>query len=132
MTLPTKQTASGRIPSRVKLSRAARSVVYNRDETWSVSTRLISSGMLRSPLRSPASTCMTGMSFFTAVSAQAMVELTSPTTSTAAGRCWSRTGSKRCMIALVCMAWVPEPTPKSMSGSGMPSCSKNCTFMLAS
>ena len=48
--------------------------------------RLISSGMLRSKLRSPASTCATGRPIFTAVSAAASVELTSPTTTTMSGR----------------------------------------------
>ena len=48
--------------------------------------RLISSGMVRSPLRSPASTWASGMPSFTAVRAAASVELTSPTTTTQSGR----------------------------------------------
>src|SRR5689334_15277159 len=47
--------------------------------------RLISSGMVRSNDRSPASTWATGMPRFTATSAHAIVELTSPTTTTPRG-----------------------------------------------
>ena len=47
--------------------------------------RLISSGMLRSKLRSPASTWATGISSLAAVSAQASVEFTSPATTTTIG-----------------------------------------------
>ena len=65
-----------------RLTAALRSVVYSRSAIWSVSTRLISSGIARSKLRRPASTCTTGTPFLTATSAQARVELTSPTTST--------------------------------------------------
>jgi hypothetical protein len=46
--------------------------------------------MVRSKLRSPASTWITGMPSFTDARAQATVELTSPTTSVAAGRGRSR------------------------------------------
>ena len=45
---------------------------------WSVSTRLISSGMARSNERMPASTCATGTPCWTAASAPASVELVSP------------------------------------------------------
>src|SRR5665647_2873219 len=51
----------------------------------SVSSRLSSSGILRSPLRRPASTCATGMPSLVAQSAAATVELTSPTTTTSSG-----------------------------------------------
>ena len=44
--------------------------------------RLISSGMVRARLRSPASTWAVGMHIFLASMAHAMVELTSPTTNT--------------------------------------------------
>jgi hypothetical protein len=46
------------------------------------------------------------------------VEFTSPTTSTADGRYWSSSGSKRRMISAVCTAWVPEPTSRFRSGAG--------------
>jgi len=52
----------------------------------SVTKRLISSGISRSPLRKPASMCATGMCSFFATIEQAKVELTSPTTTTMAGR----------------------------------------------
>ena len=51
----------------------------------SVRMRLISSGIVRSKLRRPASTWATGTPSLTAVRAQAIVELTSPTTTTASG-----------------------------------------------
>ena len=86
----------------------------------SVSLRLISSGMSSSPLRSPASTwIVTGRrrqpnfhrnrlsapsSNLAATRAQATVELTSPTTTTACGCSSSRTGSNRLMISAVCPA----------------------------
>lgn len=58
-----------------------------------------------------------------------MVELTSPTTSTQSGCSVSSTSSKRVMISAVWRAWLPEPTSSEMSGAGMPSCSKNASFM---
>ncbi len=61
-----------------------------------------------------------------------MVLFTSPTTSTASGRCRSTTGSKAFMISAVCTAWLAEPTSRLMSGRGMPSCSKNSSLMSAS
>ena len=47
---------------------------------------MCSSGIDQSKLRSPASTCTTGISSFTAASAAPSVELTSPATTVAAGR----------------------------------------------
>ena len=58
----------------------------------SVRTRLISSGMVRSKLRRPASTWATGMPSFTAVIVAATVEFTSPTTTTADGRALLKLG----------------------------------------
>ena len=78
----------------------------------SVTTRLISSGMARSRLRSPASTCTRGMPSFAATRPQATVLLTSPTTTTASGRRSSATASNAVMMAAVCAAWLPGPTAK--------------------
>ena len=47
-------------------------------EIRSTSMRLCSSGIERSPLRNPASTCATGVAASTAASAPASVELVSP------------------------------------------------------
>ena len=66
---------------------SADSVVNRRSEIWSVRMRLISSGIVRSKLRSPASTCATRTPSLAATSAQAIVELTSPTTSTRSVGC---------------------------------------------
>ena len=70
------------MPSRSRLSIACRECTSRSRDRWSVRTRLCSSGMRRSKLRSPASRCATGMSSFTAASAPASVELTSPDTTT--------------------------------------------------
>ena len=56
--------------------------------------------------------------------AQAIVELTSPTTTTASGFCSSTTGSNRFITSAVWTAWLPEPTPRSTSGRGSRSSSK--------
>ena len=55
-------------------------VVKNQLVIASVTMRLISSGIVQSPERMPASTCATGTCSFCAAMAQAIVELTSPTT----------------------------------------------------
>ena len=68
----------------------------------SVRTRLVSSGIVRSKLRRPASTWATGTPALAATSAQLSVEFTSPTTTTVSGAISLRTGSKRVMIAAVC------------------------------
>ena len=110
----------------------------------SVSLRLISSGMSRSWLRSPASTWMTrgrargppevakgaASVVFAVTSAQPMVEFTSPTTMTPCGCSFSTTGSNRFMISAVCCACDPLPTSSSMSGRGMRRSSKK-TFDIA-
>jgi len=66
-------------PSAERFSLALGSVVKRRSAMWSVSTRLNSSGMVRSKDRSPASTWATLTPSFAAVSAQATAEFTSPT-----------------------------------------------------
>ena len=63
---------------RLRFSSASRLVVKRRSASESVTNRLISSGIVRSKLRRPASTCATGISSFAATSVQAIVELTSP------------------------------------------------------
>ena len=60
----------------------------------SVSTRLISSGMVQSSERSPASRWATGTPSLAAASAQASVEFTSPATTTRSGRRSNSTCSK--------------------------------------
>ena len=111
---------------------AMRSVVYSRSAIWSVSTRLISSGMLRSKLRSPASTWTTGIRFLLATRLQASVELTSPTTITQLGSTSSSTGSKRRMISAVCTACVPEPTSRFKSGAGNSRSANSRSFIATS
>jgi len=71
--------------------------------------RLSSSGMVRSPLRRPASTCATGMRSFVAQSAAASVELTSPTTTARSGCSCRRIGSRRSSAGAVCAACEHEP-----------------------
>ncbi len=57
-------------------------VVKSRSVRWSVATRLISSGIVRSKERSPASTCATFTPSLLATNAQASVELSFPSTIT--------------------------------------------------
>ena len=60
-------------------------VVNSSVDRWSATLRLCSSGMVLSKLLSPASRWQTGIWSFTAASAPASVELTSPGTSTRSG-----------------------------------------------
>ena len=120
ITLPTKCTHSPGTPSDSRFASASADVVNSHLEMRSVKTRLISSGMFQSRDRNPASTWATGMPNFTAAIAQAIVELTSPTTTTASiSRFW-RYASKATMTPAVCSAWLPEPMSRLTSGSGMP------------
>ncbi len=82
--------------------------------------------------RSPASTCATFTPIFFAVSAQAIVELTSPTTTTQSGRSVRRTFSNAIMIFAVCSAWLPDPTSRWWSGFGISSSRKNTSDMFPS
>ena len=59
---------AGAIPSRSRFRLPSAEGVNNKSEIWSVRRRLISSGMLRSKERSPASTCPTGISSLTSCS----------------------------------------------------------------
>ena len=115
---------SGSIPSRRRLSSASSECVRSTDETASVSLRLCSSGINGSKLLSPASRCATGTWSLTAASAPASVELTSPATTTRSGSSASITAAMRVSALAVCSAWLPEPTPRKMSGSGIPSSRK--------
>ena len=56
---------------------------------------------------------------------QAMVEFTSPTTTTQSGFSARQIGSNRFMTSAVWTAWEPEPTSRLKRGAGMPSSSKN-------
>jgi hypothetical protein len=57
---------------------ASRDGVSSSSASRSVTRRLISSGMVRSPLRSPASTCAVRTPSFAATTLAASVEFTSP------------------------------------------------------
>jgi hypothetical protein len=78
--LPTKKMRSSPTPARRRFAFATSLVVKNQLVIASVAMRLISSGMVQSPERMPPSTCATGMHSFCAAIAQAIVEVTSPTT----------------------------------------------------
>src|SRR6185503_2443864 len=129
MTWPTWKMRSQALPSRTRLSTAAGSVTKKKSEIESVTMRLISSGIARSRLRSPASTCATGMPAFLATMAQASVELTSPTTITRSARRLRQCASKASMIFAVCSACEPLPASKQTSGRGSPSSSKKTSFI---
>ena len=87
--------------------------------------RLSSSGIVRSPERSPASRCATGTPSLAAASVAPSVEFTSPGTTIAAGGSGSSTDSTPAMTAAVCAACEPDPTPRWWVGAGRPSCSRN-------
>jgi hypothetical protein len=86
MVLPTKKMFSGATPARCRFSPAEVEVVKNQFVMESVTTRLISSGIVQSPERRPPSTCATGTPSFLAAMAQAIVDVTSPTTTQASAR----------------------------------------------
>lgn len=77
MTSPTSWTPVV-TPSRRSSSTAVTVGHRSSVAKWSVTTRLISSGMRRLKLRSPASTWATGIESFQAARAPASVELVSP------------------------------------------------------
>ena len=68
----------GSVPSLPRWAIASGLVANSRSASRSVTIRLISSGIVRSKLRSPASTWASGMPSFAATRAAATVELTSP------------------------------------------------------
>ena len=76
--LPTRCTASAGRPSRARWPIASGDVANSSAHSWSVSRRLISSGIESSKLRRPASTCAIGTPSLAPASAAPMVELTSP------------------------------------------------------
>jgi hypothetical protein len=61
--------------------------------------------------------------------AQAMVEVTSPTTGHSALGSFESKASEPVMMAAICSAWVPEPAARLIAGSGMPNCSKKSPDM---
>ena len=77
--------ARAAMPSVARFRTASSEGASNRLERWSATLRLCSSGMSQSKLRSPASRWQTGIFSFTAASAPASVELTSPGTTTRSG-----------------------------------------------
>ena len=112
---PTSSTPSV-IPSAARFSTASADVQSSRSLTRSVTTRFTSSGIAQSRERSPDSRWPTAMLSFVAASAAAIVELTSPATSTSSAGCSPRSASTPSITAAVCSAWVPEPTPRLASG----------------
>ncbi len=92
--------------------------VSSRSASASVTRRLISSGIVRSNERRPASTWATRTPSFAATRVQAIVEFTSPTTTSQSGAKACSTGSKRSITCAVWAAWLPEPTSRFSSGGG--------------
>ena len=132
MMLPTKWIRSAGTPSARRFSTPSREGAKSRSARRSVTTRLISSGIVQSRLLRPASTCATLKPSFAVTSAAATVEFTSPYTSTTSGRVSRHTGSKRCMMSAVWPACEPEPTSRLWSGRGIPSSAKNVSDMSVS
>ena len=78
MVLPTKRILLRGIPSRTRFRSPSSEGVSKRSAIWSVNTRFISSGILRSNERKPDSTCATLTPTLLHTRAAATVELTSP------------------------------------------------------
>jgi hypothetical protein len=132
MTLPTRAMLSLEQPSASRLRSASADGVRSRSATASVTTRFTSSGMVQSPDRRPASMWPTKIPILAATRLAARVLLTSPTTSTARGRRSVKKRSSPTITAPVCSAWLPEPTPRSITGRGRPSSSKKTRDMASS
>ncbi len=112
MMLPTRSILSVGMPSLPRFSSASGDGVQRSSASESVTILLISSGMVLSNDRRPASRWATGMLSFTAVSVAAMVEFTSPTTMTMSGFRARNSSSHTAITFPVCTAWVPLPTPR--------------------
>jgi hypothetical protein len=132
ITFPIRTIALAGVPSRRRFSSPSADGVSSSSHNRSVTIRLISSGIVRSNDRSPASTCAHGRHSFAATSAPASVEFTSPTTTSMSGLRACTTFSSSIRIFPVCSACDPDPTPRSTSGAGSPSSSKNTADIFAS
>ena len=130
--LPTKCTAPAGLPSRARYPIASGDVTNSSEHSWSVSRLLISSGMVSSKLRSPASTCASGTPSLAPASDAPIVEFTSPYTTASAGGVRVNSSSMPTMTSAVCLACVPDPTPRLTSGRGRPSCTKKISDMRSS
>ncbi len=93
MVLPTSAMAASGTPSRRRLSTASSQCTSRSSARRSVMMRLISSGIVRSPERRPASRCATGTPSLAAARVAPSVELTSPGTTMAAGGSGASTAS---------------------------------------
>jgi hypothetical protein len=85
-----------------------------------------------SKLRRPASTWAVERWSLLATSEVASVELMSPYTTVSAGSSSSNAGSSAVRSAAVWTAWLPDPTPRLMSGSGRPSSLKKMSDIVRS
>ncbi len=130
--LPTKRIRVEGTPSRARFSNASGECVRRSEESWSVSRRLCSSGIDQSKLRRPASRWQTGMPSFTAASAPASVEFTSPGTTTRSGFSSTNASSSPASARAVCAPCAPEPTSSWTWGRGRGSSSKNTSLTDAS
>ena len=125
MILPIRMMASGGLPSFRRFSSASGEGVQRISAMESVTMRLISSGMVRSKERRPASRWAVLIPSLAAARVAAAVELTSPTTMVRSGRVSRSIFSYSIMTLPVCSACVPLPTLRWMWGSGMFSSLKN-------
>ena len=116
-------------PSRPRFSTAWFVGQSSKAETWSVRTRLSSSGMPRSNDRNPASTCAMGIPSLAAASAPAKVEFVSPYTITMSGLRRSSSASIAPSIFPVVSPCLPEPISKLHAGSGIPNSLKNTSLI---
>ncbi len=110
---PTNFTRDSSTPSARRLSTASSQWRKQSSDRWSAAILFVSSGIVRSKLRSPDSTCATAMPSSAAQSAAPSVEFTSPGTTTRSGRSARRTGSRRSSTLAICSEWLAEPTPRT-------------------
>jgi hypothetical protein len=123
ITSPTTSTSPAtRSPRRI--AAGASDEHSSRSAAWSVSTRLSSSGIVRSYERIPASTWATGIPACAPASAPASVEFVSPYTSTVSGASAASSGSSAASMRAVWLVLEPPPSSRRCSGRGRPSSSK--------
>ena len=108
------------IPSAARFSTASSEVQSSRSLTRSVTTGSPPRASTSRASAAPTRRGPTATFSFVAASAAAIVELTSPATSTRSAGCSLRSASTPAITSAVCSAWLPEPTPRLASGCAHP------------
>ena len=109
------------MPTRARFSPASQRGAHSNSATWPVNNQLTSSGMDRSPERSPAFYRGHGNPCLPHTKVPARVDLMLPTPVTRSGFSSATTSSSAIMPPPVCSAWVPASSPGSGRAPAMPS-----------